>query len=133
MANRYDFGPSLGSAIAEGYKSFQDARDRQHERQRQQEEDAWVREQREHQRGLMPIQREQAQLGLDTSQLGLADARRRSQWAEEDRPADVRMRDIRAQGAEFDHQQRVDQSEQSAVLEAMKLLKSGRVCQNFCV
>lgn len=125
MANRYDFGPSLGSALAEGYRSFQDARDRRSKRQRQQEEDEWVREQREHQRGLMPIQREQAQLGLDTSQLGLTDAQRRSQWAEEDRSADVRMRDVRVQGAEFDHQQKVDQAEQDAVLKAMRALKAG--------
>lgn len=68
---QYDFGPGLGTGIARGIEGFLQAKEHAEDRRRQQENDAWVREQRDYQRGLMPIQREQAQVGLDTSRLGL--------------------------------------------------------------
>lgn len=81
MAYKYDFGPSLGEAFGRGVKSGLDAYDAQKQRRRQREDDEWRRELREHQRGLMPIQREQAQLGLRSSEIELEDKQRKAEAA----------------------------------------------------
>lgn len=89
MANRYDFGPGLGTALSQAWDSAENAYDRQVNRRRQKEQDAQNKERFErekeqhdwevgqrpliaHQRGLQAqgqeIQNQTAQLGLEGAQ-----------------------------------------------------------------
>lgn len=93
MAYQYNYGPGPGEAFYRGIQAAFGAYDAQKQRQRLREDDAWRKELRDHERGLMPIQRESAQIGLDAARVGLQGAERQHDWAGEDRPFQVRARD----------------------------------------
>lgn len=130
MARNYYTGIADPGA---GLRGFDHGIERSRGIRRAQADEEWQREERDHLRGIRPLQRQQAELGLEgarvgleSSQLGLEDARRRHEWAGEDRPLQRGALERQDQAGQMQMDDATQNLERAAVLEAMRLLQNNQ-------